>query len=57
MFEIIDLLNKGYKEDIIRVINECEFIGINDLNDEEKSYLKSDAKKTLKKIVNNRKGE
>ena len=39
------------------MINEYEFNGINDLNDEEKNYLKNDAKKTLKKIINNRKGE
>ena len=58
LFEILDLLEDGYsEEDIIRLINECEFNGINDLNDEEKEYLKKDAKKTLKKIVNNRKGE
>ncbi len=58
LFDILDLLDKGYsEEDIIRLINDCEFNGINDLNDEEKNYLKSDAKKTLKKIINNRKGE
>lgn len=58
LFEMLDLLEDGYsEEDIIRLINECEFNGINDLNKEEKNYLKSDAKKTLKKIVNNRKGE
>lgn len=58
LFEILELLDKGYdEEDIIRMINEYEFNGINDLNDEEKNYLKNDAKKTLKKIINNRKGE
>lgn len=58
LFDILDLLDKGYsEEDIIRLINDCEFNGINDLNNEEKNYLKSDAKKTLKKIINNRKGE
>ncbi len=58
LFEILELLDKGYnEEDIIRMINEYEFNGIDDLNDEEKSYLKNDAKKTLKKIINNRKGE
>ena len=58
LFEILELLDKGYnEEDIIRMINDCEFNGIDDLNDEEKNYLKNDAKKTLKKIINNRKGE
>ena len=58
LFKILELLDKGYnEEDIIRMINEYEFNGINDLNDEEKNYLKNDAKKTLKKIINNRKGE
>lgn len=58
MFEIFELLDKGYtEEDIIGMINECEFNGIDDLNDDEKDYLRSDAKKTLKKIINNRKGE
>lgn len=58
LFEIYDLLEDGYsEEDIIRLINDCEFNGIDDLNDEEKNYLKNDAKKTLKKIINNRKGE
>lgn len=58
LFEIFDLLEDGYsEEDIIRLINECKFDGVNDLNDDEKDYLRSDAKKTLKKIINNRKGE
>ena len=58
LFEILELLDKGYtEENIIRIINECEFNGVNDLNNEKKNYLKSDAKKTLKKIINNRKGE
>ncbi len=58
LFEIIDLLDKGYcEEDIVGLINECEFNGINDLDDNEKNYLRNNAKKTLKKIIDNRKGE
>ena len=56
LFEILDLLDKGYtEEEIIRLIDNCKFE--NDLNNEEKEYLKKDAKKTLKKVINNRKGE
>ncbi len=58
LFEIFDLLEDGYsEEDIIRLINECKFDGVNDLDDNEKDYLRNDAKKTLKKIIKNRKGE
>ena len=58
LFEIFDLLEDGYsEEDIIRLINECKFDGVNDLDDNEKNYLRNDAKKTLKRIINNRKGE
>ena len=58
LFEILDLLDDGYtEEEIITMINDSTFDSIKDLSNEQKEYLKKDAKKALKKVLKNRKGE
>ena len=48
IFEIRSLEEEGYiYEEIFEMINKCDFNEY-DLSDEEKSYLRRDAKKTLK---------
>ena len=56
--EIIELLNDGYsEEEIIKIINDCDFSEAVDLSEEEKEDLRKNAHKTLKRIINIRKRE
>ena len=55
ILEIRQLEEEGYTyEEILNLINECDFSKY-DLKDDEKDFLKRDAKKTLKIVYN--KGE
>ena len=56
--EMLNLLEENYsEEDIILGIDNMRLDDIDELSSKEKEYLKKDAKKTLKRIINNRKGE
>ena len=55
IFEIRELEEQGYTyEEIFEMINKCDFNEYN-LSDDEKIFLRRDAKKTLKKVY--KKGE
>ena len=55
MLEIRELEEKGYTYDeIFKMINKCDFSEYN-LSDDEKSFLRRDAEKTLKIVY--KKGE
>lgn len=55
IFEIRELEEKGYTyEEIFEMINKCDFNEYN-LSDDEKIFLRRDAKKTLKIVY--KKGE
>ena len=55
IFEIRELEEQGYTyEEIFEMINKCDFNEYN-LNDDEKIFLRRDAKKTLKIVY--KKGE
>lgn len=57
-FEIRELLEKGYsEEEIIEMIRNIHFDEYADLSDMEKEYIKKDAKKTLRLIINNKEKE
>jgi len=57
-FEIRELLDKGYSEEqILNMIQNIVFEEEDNVSDREAEYIKKDAKKTLKLIINNREKE
>lgn len=57
-FEIRELLEKGYSEEqIISLIQNIKFDDEDNVSDREAEYIKKDAKKTLKLIINNKEKE
>lgn len=57
-FEIRELIEKGYsEEDIIDMIQNIKFDNEDNISDKEAEYIKKDAKKTLKLIIDNKEKE
>ena len=57
-FEIRELIDKGYsEEEIIDLIQNIKFDSEDYVSDREAEYIKKDAKKTLKLIINNKEKE
>lgn len=57
-FEIRELLDKGYsEEEIIDMIKNIHFDDEENINLEEAEFIKKDAKKTLRLIINNKEKE
>ena len=57
-FEIRELIEKGYSyEEIYELIQNITFDKEDNVSDREAEYIKKDAKKTLKLIINNKKKE
>ena len=57
-FEIRELIEKGYSyEQIYNLIQDFKFDNEDNISDIEKEYIKKDARKTLKLIINNKEKE
>ena len=57
-FEIRELVDKGYSyEEIYDLIQDIKFNEEDDVSDKELEYIKKDAHKTLKLIIDNREKE
>lgn len=57
-FEIRELIENGYsEEEILDMIKNIRFDNDDNVSDKEAEYIKKDAKKTLKLIINNKKEE
>lgn len=57
-FEIRELIEKGYSyEQIYNLIQNIKFDNEDNISDKEAEYIKKDAKKTLKLIINNKEKE
>lgn len=57
-FEIRELLEQGYTEkEIINLIHNIKFDDEDNINEKEADYIKKDAKKTLRLIINNKEKE
>jgi len=56
--EIRELLEEGYSESqILELIQNIKFESEDNISEEEANYIKKDAKKTLKLIINNKEKE
>ena len=57
-FEIRELIDKGYSyEQIYNLIQDIKFNDEDNISDKEADYIKKDAKKTLKLIIDNKEKE
>lgn len=57
-FEIRELIDKGYTyEQIYNLIQDIKFDDEENISEREKEYIKKDARKTLKLIMNNKEKE
>lgn len=57
-FEIRELIDKGYSyEQIYNLIQDVKFDSEDNISDKEAEYIKKDAKKTLKLIIDNKEKE
>ena len=57
-FEIRELIDKGYSyEQIYNLIQDIKFNDDENISDKEADYIKKDAKKTLKLIMDNKEKE
>ena len=57
-FEIRELIDKGYSyEQIYNLIQDIKFDSEDNISDREAEYIKKDAKKTLKLIIDNKEKE
>ena len=57
-FEIRELIDKGYSyEQMLNLIQNIKFNDEDNISEKESEYIKKDAKKTLKLIMNNNEKE